>query len=74
MTFKDLLLRRSSVHENPRDSLALPRFSFEDDDRRLVSTERLFRQRQDEELQYDPGYEYANCNLRKKHEIIVCLS
>jgi hypothetical protein len=73
MTFKDRLLQRPSVNEN-RDSLALPNFSFEGDARPLVSTERLFRQWQDEESQYDPGYEYTEGDVRKELDIIVCFS
>ena len=70
MTFKDRLLRQPSINE-PWGSLALPNFSFEGDERPLVSTERLFRQWEDEESQYDPGSEYAECDVRKEQDIIV---
>jgi len=72
MTFKDRLLRRPSVsEEDTRDSIALPRFTFESDDRPLVSTERLFRQWDDEETQYDPGYQNVQRTLKKEQDIIV---
>ncbi|KAF1364120.1 MFS general substrate transporter [Lizonia empirigonia] len=52
-----MLYRRPSISENgnSRNSHELPRFSFEGDDRPLVSTERLFRQwSEDEETGHDP--------------------
>ncbi|KAF2826206.1 MFS multidrug transporter-like protein [Ophiobolus disseminans] len=72
MTFKDRLLGRPSIsEETPRESVVLPRFTFESDDRPLVSTERLFRQWQDEETQYDSGYQNRDPALRKEHDIII---
>jgi hypothetical protein len=76
MTLKDRLLRRSSVGDGDvSDSLALPRFPFEteDDNRPLVSTERLFRQWQEEDTQYDPGNGDAEIGARKEEEIIVSM-
>lgn len=73
MHLKDKFLRRPSVEEEPsRDSLALPRFSFESDERPLVSTERLFRQWQEEETSYEPDYGCVERGLRKEEDIIVC--
>lgn len=72
MNLKDKLLRRPSIdEESARDSLALPRFSFEGDDRPLVSTERLFREWWDEDTEYDPGYHNVNGTIRKEQDIIV---
>lgn len=73
MTFKDRLMRRPSLNEdNPRDSIVLPRFTFEDDsdNRPLVSTERLFRQWQDEETHYQPGQQTIVVGA-KEQDIIV---
>lgn len=72
MNFKETLLRRPSVDEgNARNSTTLPKFSFESDERPLVSTERLFRQWQDEESQYDPAYQYVESELRTEYDVIV---
>jgi len=73
MTFTwDRLLRRPSVsEEDTRGSIALPRFTFESDDRPLVSTERLFRQWDDEETQYDHGYQNVEQTVKKEQDIIV---
>ncbi|OAL01894.1 MFS multidrug transporter-like protein [Phaeosphaeriaceae sp. SRC1lsM3a] len=72
MHLKDKFLRRPSVEEEPsRDSLALPRFSFESDERPLVSTERLFRQWQEEETSYEPDYGCVERGLRKEEDIII---
>jgi hypothetical protein len=73
MNFKDRLLgRRSDQGSCARESLALPRFSFEGDDHPLVSTDRLFRQwQQDEDSGYEAGHEIMEEGLRKGEEIIV---
>lgn len=72
MNIKSRLLGRFSVEEEaPRESVALPRFTFESDDRPLVSTERLFRQWQDEETQYEPEHMGSDPALRKEQDIIV---
>ncbi|CAN9436679.1 unnamed protein product [Alternaria alternata] len=73
MNFKDRLLGRPSVDErSARESLELPRFSFEGDNHPLVSTERLFRQWQQEENSgYEAGQEIMEEGLRKGDEIIV---
>jgi len=72
MTFKERLLRRPSVsEEDTRESIALPRFTFESDDRPLVSTARLFRQWDDDETQYDHGYQNLQHTLKKEQDIIV---
>lgn len=76
MTFKDRLLRRPSVGDGDvSDSLELPRFPFEseDDNRPLVSTERLFRQWQEEGTQYDSGDGDVEIGARKEEEIIVSM-
>ncbi|KAH7392897.1 MFS multidrug transporter-like protein [Pyrenochaeta sp. MPI-SDFR-AT-0127] len=57
--------------ESSRDSLALPRFSFESDNRALVSTERLFRQWGDQDTGYDPGYQTVEEALMIEQDIIV---
>lgn len=73
MNFKDRLLGRPSVDDrSARESLALPKFSFEGDDHPLVSTERLFRQWQQEENSgYEAGHEIMEEGLRKGEEIVV---
>jgi hypothetical protein len=73
MNFKDTLLGRSSAEDGRvRNSLALSRFSFEGDDRSLLSIERLFRQcQQDEESGYGAGRENMEEGARKKDEIVV---
>ncbi|OAL55524.1 MFS multidrug transporter-like protein [Pyrenochaeta sp. DS3sAY3a] len=71
MALKDKFLGRPSVdEESARNSLALPRFSFEGDDRPLVSTERLFRE-WDENTEYDPGYHNVNAMIRQEQDIII---
>lgn len=73
MNLKDRLLRRPSIdEESPRDSLALPRFSFESDNRALVSTDRLFRQWGDQATGYDPGYQIVEGATMIEQDIIVC--
>jgi len=75
MNFKSRLLKRPSVDgEVSRDSVALPRFTFESDNRPLVSTERLFQQWQDEETQYQPDHMDIDPALRKEQDIIVRLN
>ena len=72
MHFKDKLLGKQSMdEESARDSIALPRFSFESDDRPLVSTERLFQQWWEQDTQYDPGNEQHDDDFRKEQDIIV---
>ena len=73
MNFKDTLLGRSSADDgSSRNSLALSRFSFEGDDRSLLSIERLFRQwQQDKESGYEAGRENMEEDSRKDDEIIV---
>lgn len=72
MNLKNKFLTRNSVdEESARDSVALPRFSFEGDDRPLVSTERLFRE-WDEDTEYDPGCHNVNTIITKEQDIIVC--
>jgi hypothetical protein len=75
MNFKDRLLGRSARDDgSAREPLALPRFSFEEDDHSVLSTERLFQQwQQDEEPGYDAGRENMEEGLRKDDEIIVGL-
>lgn len=74
MNFKDRLLGRSSRDDgSARDSLALPRFSFEGDGRWLLSTQRLFLQWDQEESGYEAGRENMEEGLRKGEEIIVGL-
>ncbi|KAJ4364572.1 hypothetical protein N0V83_009168 [Neocucurbitaria cava] len=69
MHLKDRLLRRASVDkERTHDSLALPRFSFEGDNRPLVSTDRLFRQWRDEGIEYDTGYQNVEGALEREGE------
>lgn len=71
MALKDKFLGRPSVdEESARNSVALPRFSFEGDERPLVSTERLFRE-WDEDTEYDPGYHNVNAMIRQEQDIIV---
>ncbi|CAN9402076.1 unnamed protein product [Alternaria alternata] len=74
MNFKDRLLGRPSVDDrSARESLELPRFSFEGDNHPLVSTERLFRQWQQEENSgYEAGQEIMEEGLPKGDEIILC--
>lgn len=67
----DRLLRRTRHDETIYDVSTLPRFSFESDDRPLVSTERLFRQFGDEESQYDGQYTVINQALKTEQDIIV---
>ncbi|KAI4693933.1 uncharacterized protein J4E92_006159 [Alternaria infectoria] len=72
MNFKDRLLGRSSRDDgSARDSLALPRFSFEGDGRWLLSTQRLFLQWEQEESGYEAGRENMEEGLRKGEEIII---
>jgi hypothetical protein len=72
MNFMGESIRSTSFDEDRTlDSLALPKFSFESDDRPLVSTERLFRQWQDEETQYDSGYSTIERTLNKEQDLIV---
>jgi hypothetical protein len=72
MNFMGESIRSTSFDEDRTpDSLALPKFSFESDDRPLVSTERLFRQWQDEETQYDSGYQTIERSLNKEQDLIV---
>jgi hypothetical protein len=75
MNFRDRLLGRSAGDDgSARESLALPRFSFEEDDHPVLSTERLFQQwQQDEEPGYDAVRENMEEGLRKDEEIIVGL-
>lgn len=73
MHLKDKILSRPEVeNDTSRDSLALPKFSFESDERPLVSTERLFRQWQEDEAPYDTGYACAERGESKEEDIIVC--
>lgn len=68
------LLGRASVsdHERIRDSHELPKFSFERDDRPLVSTERLFHQwSEDEETAYNPAVKTAESALNLEQDVIV---
>jgi hypothetical protein len=76
MNFKDRLLGRPSVDDrSARESLELPRFSFEGDNHPLVSTERLFRQWQQEENSgYEAGQEIMEEGLPKGDDIIVGVS
>jgi hypothetical protein len=61
-----------SDDNSPRDSHELPRFSFEGDDRPLVSTERLFNQWSvDEETAYNPGFNAIESALKLEQDIIV---
>ncbi|KAH3955381.1 hypothetical protein HBH53_002050 [Parastagonospora nodorum] len=74
MTFKDRLLRRPSVGDGDvSDSLVLPSFPFEteDDNRPLVSTERLFRQWQEDDTQYDSRDGDEEIGARKEEIIIT---
>jgi hypothetical protein len=72
MNIKGRLFGRPSVEEEtPRESVALPRFTFESDDRPLVSTERTFRHWQDEETQYEPDHRGSDPALRKEQDIVV---
>jgi hypothetical protein len=68
-----LLGRTSTDEESARTSMALPSFSFESDDRPLVSTERLFRQYWQEETHYDPSYHVVEEALRTEQDIIVSI-
>lgn len=59
---------------SPRDSRELPRFSFEGDDRPLVSTERLFNQwSEDEETAPKPDFHATQSSLKSEQDIIVSL-
>ena len=61
-----------SDDNSPRDSHELPRFSFEGDDRPLVSTERLFNQWSvDEETAYNPSFNAVESALKLEQDIIV---
>jgi hypothetical protein len=66
-----LSLKPFSKNDGTRDSLALPRFSFESDDHPLVSTDRLFRQWQDEETQYHPNPTDLRPHEMEEQDIIV---
>jgi hypothetical protein len=71
MNFKEKLLPKQSMDEERlHNPSALPRFSFESDDR-LASAERLFRQWQGEETQYDPSSHHVEMDLQKEQDIIV---
>jgi hypothetical protein len=75
MKFKEiLLLRPFANNDGTRDSLALPRFSFESDDHPLVSTDRLFRQWLDEETRYQSTRIDLTPVEMKEQDIIVCMS
>ena len=51
---------------------ALPRFSFEGNDRPLASTERLFNQwSEDTETAYMPGFHAIDNALKMEQDIIV---
>lgn len=73
MNFENKLLGRSSVEDgSTRDSLALPRFSFESDNHSVLNTKRLYRQWQrGEESDYECNHEDMEENLSKEDEIIV---
>lgn len=74
MRLPERLYRRASISEDgsPRDSHELPRFSFEGDDRPLVSTERLFKQWcVDEETTYDHGFNTIESAMTLEQDIIV---
>jgi len=76
MTFRDRLLQRPSVGDGDvSDSLALHRFPFEteEDNRPLVSTERLFREWQEDDTHYDSGDGEVESGARKEEEIIVSM-
>lgn len=65
---KSTFIDRKSLH----DSEELPRFSFEDDDRPLVSTERLFDLWSgDEETAYDSGVDAIKNIFRSEQDVIV---
>lgn len=79
MRLPEMLYRRPSISEtgNSHNSHELPRFSFEGDDRPLISTERLFRQwSEDEETGRDPGFNAIGHVLKLEQDIIVgiCLN
>ncbi|KAJ4989056.1 MFS multidrug transporter [Stagonosporopsis vannaccii] len=74
MRLPERLYGKVSVSEDgsPRDSHELPRFSFEGDDRPLVSTERLFNQwSEDEETAYNPGFNAIESALKLEQDIII---
>lgn len=74
MRLPERLYGKASVSDDEsfRDSHELPRFSFEGDDRPLVSTERLFNQwSEDEETAYNPGFNAIDNALKLEQDIIV---
>lgn len=72
MHMKNKLLCRPEVDEDdPRDSVVLPKFSFESDERPLVSTERLFREWQEQGESYNTGCGCVERGLKKEEDIIV---
>lgn len=74
MRLPERLYGRVSVGDDgsPRDSHELPRFSFEEAGRPLVSTERLFNEwSQDEETAYNPGFNAIESALKLEQDIIV---
>lgn len=74
MRLPERLYGKVSLSEDSslRDSHELPRFSFEGDDRPLVSTDRLFTQwSEDEETAYDPGFNAIETALNLEQDIIV---
>jgi len=74
MRLPERLYRRASISDDgsPRGSHELPRFSFEGDDRPLVSTERLFNEWcVDEETAYNPGFNAIESALKLEQDIIV---
>lgn len=72
MHLKNKLLCTPDIEEDDlRDSLALPKFSFESDERPLVSIERLFRAWQEGEEPYDTSLGCVEEGLRKEEDIIV---
>lgn len=76
MRLPERLYRRPSTNNgSPRDSHELPRFSFEGDNRPLVSTERLFNQWSiDEETAYRHGFNAIESVSKLEHDIIVSKS
>lgn len=75
MGLKDKLLRRPSVDsDESKDTLVLPRWSFERSDHSILSTERLFRQwnqHEDPNTRYDAGHLIEEEDNIKRREVIV---
>jgi hypothetical protein len=58
--------------DSSRNSHELPRFSFEGDDRPLISTELLFHQWfEDEEIAHSPSFRAIGNALKLEQDIIV---